>query len=138
MGLPLFTPILETPSPSRQPPAPPLFSSSPRVLFGPINQQLPRQVDGTKYCLPLAKFGEITSDVAGSEAEEGLNEEDWAFARARTKLVQKRKELQAYRASVQHRMAQLLHKLEEIEEDILRQLMDVACSYVSLILRLRF
>ncbi|KIJ24794.1 hypothetical protein M422DRAFT_56259 [Sphaerobolus stellatus SS14] len=129
VGLPLFTPVPETPSPLRPPPAPPLLLSSPRVLFGPVNEQLLHWADGTESCLPMTEFGEITSDPAGSEAEEGLSEEDWVFARAAKKLVQKHKECQAYRASAQHCMTQLLYEVEEIEDKVLGQLMEVACSY---------
>ncbi|KIJ53863.1 hypothetical protein M422DRAFT_242127 [Sphaerobolus stellatus SS14] len=83
--------------------------------------------------LPVIEDGRNGSDIINNEESQSscsqfqfrdvFTEADYALARAAEKLVQRRKELQEYRTSVQRHMNGLIKGVEEVEEYIFHELL---------------
>ncbi|KIJ29637.1 hypothetical protein M422DRAFT_268981 [Sphaerobolus stellatus SS14] len=168
--LPSFTPIPETPSPSRPPALTPLYVSPPRTpckgnwRTSSVLRERHNRLAAQAVTVQPSKAGSdsnilgnnspiiqedkarssqlSTHEVSGVSIENELYQSinnpsrspscdrftglDFALARAAQKLVEKRKEIQDYRMSVQCHMNNLTDELEEIEEDIFQELLKTA------------
>ncbi|KIJ31862.1 hypothetical protein M422DRAFT_266345 [Sphaerobolus stellatus SS14] len=150
--LPLFTPIPETPSPSRPPALTPLYVSPPKTPSGNwrtssiVRERAAREkafqslyitVKGETRCLP-SDNGHIASTFI-EDCESGASDsqlqirdvftdKDYALARTAEKMVQKRKELQEYRSLSQRHISSLINEIEELEEKIFHEILNNVAS----------
>ncbi|KIJ46966.1 hypothetical protein M422DRAFT_249237 [Sphaerobolus stellatus SS14] len=155
--LPSFTPIPETPSPSRPPALTPLYVSPPKTPSGNwrtssiVRERAAREkafqslhitVKGENRCLPSVDgriaspfIEDYESDASDpqSQIRDIFTDKDYALARMAEKMVRKRKELQEYRSSSERHINSLINEIEELEENIFHEILNNVAPQVCLL-----